>query len=756
MLKNLIIFFAVFSSQVESFKQVTGVASKSCDKNSECTSKGYVCNFLFPSNGKEGTCQPVCGNNNSCSDPTYSQCNPNTNICEVPCQVIATGANDSCRTRAHVQEEGQGERQDWFAQCSTASAPGSQGYCQLPCKISGTQCPTGFTCSTPSNPSQGTCQYKTETACSASSFCDDGKKNGQPGYCDLKCSSVCTVYVDYSTSKAVGGATWSNAVKDIASAMALFTEKAPTGVSCASGPFAGNSSLSWPSNPSSNCPCGYGIRVKNNPNAAEKAFPLSITKNTAIYGGFQATDTDMQCTSSDGPTAPCLHAISERVDPLLKPLGQNAFSQTVFNGPAGGAFEIPGGTTVIIDGFQVKGGTSQILKSGDSCSGTAATSTGPYSAGAITICQGATATLQNLRLVSNSSSISGVNTLERRNGGAIRNWGTFTLKDSMLALNKASSEGGAISHEASSGAASTIERVTFWGNQAGVGGSSVSSGGKYIGGAIASTGGSALNIYASRIQGNFAYGNGGGVYAAANSGTLVVASSLLVDNWVSGGGGGIYNGANSSQFDSLTLIANRAYGSGGGGIYNAATAGVSITNSLFRNNQGLNPSVGTDMAEWGGNRVDFFNQINSISDAMTWSGNSSGSTFNSKAKSSKSYIDMCPIMSYAYDGSGVCDGSQTCGTPTPPTNNGDCSNDQQSNTNHCTFNQQITQGTSNTCSTLEFLDCTGPLYVNCTPNYQKGIAGPWTPRKYSKDILGNPNNGALEGAYQIEGPQSTP
>lgn len=102
-------------------------------------------------------------------------------------------------------------------------------------------------------------------------------------------------------------------------------------------------------------------------------------------------------------------------------------------------------------------------------------------------------------------------------------------------------------------------------------------------------------------------------------------------------------------------------------------------------------------------------------------------------------------MSYANGGAvSVCDGSQTCGTPQAPLNCG----------TSCTFNTRYAPGNMNACSPLEFLDCTPPLYRNCSPNSSFPIAGSGSVI-FQKDILGNANGGSWEGAYQTQCAQNS-
>lgn len=271
-----------------------------------------------------------------------------------------------------------------------------------------------------------------------------------------------------------------------------------------------------------------------------------------------------------------------------------------------------------------------------------------------------------------------------------------------------------------------------------------------LGGAIYNTG-SDLNIYASKFNANYSYGLGGAVHTAS---AASVVSSLFAANWASNAGGGLYlaSATASSNLYNLTMIDNSAYNQGGGGIFDAGS-GSSMVNSLFRDNKGLYPVNTNNYAEWVGNRgSDWTAQLNSISSATTLSQTTPTSAGN---KMTLTNVDLCPVMSYGYNSgsglspSGVCDGVTTstgsglvCGSvisssagPSP------------------SFNKNALSK-NNTCNrTAEFLDCTPPLYRNCSPVGLKTIPGTQLAPpvgSYSKDITGAVNAGVYEGAYQVQ------
>jgi predicted outer membrane repeat protein len=217
------------------------------------------------------------------------------------------------------------------------------------------------------------------------------------------------------------------------------------------------------------------------------------------------------------------------------------------------------------------------------------------------------------------------------------------------------------------------------------------------GGAIAATGGGKINVYASKFNGNYAYGRGGGIYS---ENTMNIVSSVFTANWASFAGGGVYVANKPATLYNLTFVDNRAYIQGGGGIYNVPTDSQ-LYASIFRNNIGLYPVNKASAAEWTGNQgTGVTDQINSV---------------NGIIATNMHYVDMCPVISYEYgkgvDGAdaGVCNGSSLCGSiPTALKAGSIPASLDKVSLNRLAYSY-------NECSTSEFVDCNAPTYSNCSP-----------------------------------------
>ncbi|MES2503360.1 MAG: hypothetical protein V4534_00605 [Myxococcota bacterium] len=496
-----------------------------------------------------------------------------------------------------------------------------------------------------------------------------------------------------------------------------------------------------------------GIWVKNSSaGTTQLSSPLLVNTSVAIYGGFAGTENTVYDRTDPALATP----LPAQANPA--PLGRHGFSGTILdsNGQSPILYLGDGSSgknfSLVIDGFQLKDGSSTTLN--PACTKSSATPAS-QAAGGVTVCSNINATLQNLRIVENSTTA---------DGGGIKNLGGITLRDSIVSLNTAQTSGGAISHNSSSTFASTIERVTIYGNgfyavstlsplctiagNQGVcptgsctGGSCPNAVYQGSGGGVAAAGTAPLQVYASKFNLNQAYYNGGGIYSTS---PLTVASSVFTGNWASFAGGGLYlGGAVSANLSNLTVIENAAYNAGGGGIYDVTTGASAsqIVNSLFRNNKGLRPFNDTSFLEWAGNRnlsvkSQFWpTQINSILSNL---GFPQPNIVNSSNLIEASYVDMCPAIAYNY-GNGQCDGTSLCGT-LPAMNDA----------NHkITFNTYTSA--TNVCDATEFSDCIAPTYRNCSPVLSgKTIPASSQSIVYSKDYFGNPNTGAYGGAYQSE------
>ena len=182
-------------------------------------------------------------------------------------------------------------------------------------------------------------------------------------------------------------------------------------------------------------------------------------------------------------------------------------------------------------------------------------------------------TLDNIRVVSNEASHTGVSGNVK--GGGVYNEGTLTINQSSIASNTS------LNHNTSGGIASAY------------------GGGIYNTGTltISDTTLSANSAEATATNSSNAYGYGGGIY---NVGTLTVSETTLSQNlvYVLGGndqakegqsrGGGIYNGGSTLIQDST--IANNTSSAGaywadayGGGIYTSGP--LTVTNSTISGNE---------------------------------------------------------------------------------------------------------------------------------------------------------------------------
>lgn len=225
-----------------------------------------------------------------------------------------------------------------------------------------------------------------------------------------------------------------------------------------------------------------------------------------------------------------------------------------------------------------------------------------------------TLTLENVRAISNATTVSG-------SGGAIVSYGFLTIKNSGFFANKAANGGAlylrfdAITHISNTelsnnGTISTTDgfggAILLWGqsilnidkssfnlNYAQYGGaiynpfanavinftdSTISAAAaKYDGGAIYNAAGGIFNVTRSTIEANDAENNGGAIY---NDGLVNLSQTTLKTNRAQSHGGGVYNSGTLNVSRSL-LTGN--YGAvHGGGVYNLGKA--AIRNSTLSGN----------------------------------------------------------------------------------------------------------------------------------------------------------------------------
>ena len=157
------------------------------------------------------------------------------------------------------------------------------------------------------------------------------------------------------------------------------------------------------------------------------------------------------------------------------------------------------------------------------------------------------------------------NTLLGGDGAGIRNVGTLTLANSLVAYNvidstRTSDSGGGIYNQRRVGdiigGEVSIQASTILSNSAGA----ASGGGVYsFNGVVTTTN--------SRIVGNTAGTGGGGIYS--NEDTLTVVDTTIADNHVGYLGGGIQSGDSEVRVTRSTISGNIADNSQGGGFFNA-------------------------------------------------------------------------------------------------------------------------------------------------------------------------------------------
>lgn len=197
-----------------------------------------------------------------------------------------------------------------------------------------------------------------------------------------------------------------------------------------------------------------------------------------------------------------------------------------------------------------------------------------------------------------STAVSGNNVLSGQFGGGIANFGTLTMRDSLIQDNIGNVAGGGIYN----GGKLTVLNTIFSGNYPnqqilGEGGGIANSGtlvvtastftGNYAdwGGGVANSG--LASITRSTFSGNTALHGGGGIWS--EFGGVTVSNSTLTGNTQLMGpsGGGAFNGLGT--FNNVTISANSAspQSNSGGGI----TGGGTIRNSIVANNSPSNCGV---------------------------------------------------------------------------------------------------------------------------------------------------------------------
>jgi hypothetical protein len=214
------------------------------------------------------------------------------------------------------------------------------------------------------------------------------------------------------------------------------------------------------------------------------------------------------------------------------------------------------------------------------------------------IASGATVTIAHLSVV-NGKPQSSDPFLDPPTGGGIRNAGTLTIANCIIANNEASYGGGIDSNINSTGgnrsSALTLTNTTVRDNKAGTSGGGLSSvASSYDGGRSTAT----VQIANSTFSGNSAqYAFGGAILGGTATGTsgmnLTVTNSTFAGNNAAKGGGIYFLGyatATAATLTNLTLKANYSTQSGdGGGLHIEAGAPVvNVRNTILAQNANRN------------------------------------------------------------------------------------------------------------------------------------------------------------------------
>ena len=319
------------------------------------------------------------------------------------------------------------------------------------------------------------------------------------------------------------------------------------------------------------------------PGAAPLAATFTVT-NTANSGLGSLRQAILDANSAAGADEINFSLSYPATITLLSDLPSISEGLTI-NGPGAANLTISGGDAFRI--FYVQTGVTVGISGVTLTNGSATRGGALYNFGTVTI---------------DDSVLTGNNATEV--GGAIANVGTVTITDSELTLNAAPT-GGAIhnfgtisisgstvdSNEATSSTGGgilttnslTITTSTFSNNEALTNG----------GGGIQNVLGT-VSITASLFQDNESLWGGG----VASSGTLTVANTTFSGNTVPQNGGGIYN-SGTATITNVTFTGG--YAGASGGLYNGGTA--TVTNSIFDDIDSLENCQGP-LINGGGNWSD--------------------------------------------------------------------------------------------------------------------------------------------------------
>jgi hypothetical protein len=205
----------------------------------------------------------------------------------------------------------------------------------------------------------------------------------------------------------------------------------------------------------------------------------------------------------------------------------------------------------------------------------------------LTINEGATVIMNGVTLTGGN----GVGTLNSGHDGAISNWGTLTLTNSIVRNNSANGNGGGIGTNQNSSL--TLINSIVRENST----NTIAGGGIFVENGTAT-------ISDSAIHNNSAAGGGGGI--ASVFGTVTARNTTISGNIAGNGGGGISNFTASSnlRLTHSTIVGNRTNGSDGGGVNNNDGGIVIAQNTLIANNVGTAPDFSGPLTSEGFNLIE--------------------------------------------------------------------------------------------------------------------------------------------------------
>jgi predicted outer membrane repeat protein len=240
---------------------------------------------------------------------------------------------------------------------------------------------------------------------------------------------------------------------------------------------------------------------------------------------------------------------------------------TVISSIFSGNRALADGGGAIMTYFAADGSIPTVLISGSHFEGNWA---GNNLGGAVALV-GGTGVIENSAIISNTALTGG--------GLFFDHGGDFTLRDTIVADNHASTEWGGGIMVANNGSPDAISKILIQRSTITSNTSQTEGGGIYLWGGQ-------LVIEQSTITSNTSQTEGGGIYLLGGyylTDTLTVIDSLLADNHAANAGGAVWTGsADSLEFANVTFSRNRA-GAAGGAIF--TTGDVALTHATLADNQ---------------------------------------------------------------------------------------------------------------------------------------------------------------------------